>query len=184
MYIIAGKFKKNRLHVPKGDHIRPTTSKLREAFFNICQCEIEGAHFLDLFAGSGAMGFEALSRGASHVTFVEKNSCCLRSIKKNIEELEMSSQTSVYPMDAIKAVSLMHRESKQFTLIYADPPYGQNLGSLLLSHLDVYPLIAKGGSIFIEDTTASESPLQSLKLHHARKAGCASLFEFRQIIDV
>ena len=99
--IVSGKFKGRVLQSPKGLKTRPTQESLREAIFNICQGSIVGAAVLDLFAGSGAIGFEALSRGASHVTFVEKDHAAIASIRKNIELLEVVHQASLFPQDAL-----------------------------------------------------------------------------------
>ncbi len=93
--IIGGKYKGRVLKAPKGSATRPTHGMLRESVFNICQNEIAGARFLDLFAGSGAMGLEALSRGASHITLVENDRHALASIRENIAVLQAASQTTV-----------------------------------------------------------------------------------------
>src|SRR5436305_1632219 len=95
MRIIAGTFKNRRLIAPKGDATRPTTEQLRESLFNICQHYLEGAHFLDLFAGSGAMGLEALSRGASYATFVDNNKESVGYIHANVEALKVGGHSKV-----------------------------------------------------------------------------------------
>ena len=179
MYIISGKFKKRALVVPKTETVRPTTSQLRETLFNICQLTIEGAHFLDLFAGSGAIGLEALSREAAHVTFVEKNRLALAAIKKNISSFQVESQTTVYGCDVLKALQQLYASGKKFDLIYADPPYGEGLGAQVLDFLDQNLLLAEEGSLFIEDANLHEPPLQQLKLVRQKKSGRAHLYEYR-----
>ena len=107
LQIIGGKHKKRKLVAPTSGLLRPTTSQLRESVFNICQHRIEGVRFLDLFAGSGAMGLEALSRGAAHATFVERGSFSLKSIKKNIITLGELKHTTVVPGDVLTVLPLL-----------------------------------------------------------------------------
>lgn len=179
MYIISGKYKKRALVAPKSDLVRPTTSQLREAVFNICQLNIEGARFLDLFAGSGAMGLEALSRGAEHATFVESNRQALEAIKKNIQALGVEKQTTLISLDVFKALEKFAQREKLFDVIYVDPPYGKGLSEPVLTFLDTHPLLNPDGSLFIEDADLKEPPLTHLRLHSERSIGRARLHEYR-----
>lgn len=179
MRIIGGKFKKRTLFTPKSESVRPTTSQLREALFNICQWEIEGARFLDLFAGSGAVGLEALSRGAAQVTFVENHRVALTAIHKNIESLNVQGSTKIIGIDAFKALQKLVESGQIFDLIYADPPYGEGLGARILDFLDRHSLLALGGSLFIEDSELKMPSLNTLQLHAQRKLGRAHLYEFK-----
>jgi 16S rRNA (guanine966-N2)-methyltransferase len=178
LYIIGGKYKRRALVAPKSDLVRPTTAQVREAVFNICQNHIEGAHFLDLFAGSGAMGFEALSRGASHVTFVENLRLAQAAIRKNIMALGVAKETTLYPSDVFNALTQFRRES--FDVIYIDPPYGKNLGGEVIGYIDHHHLLKETGLLFIEDPSFKEPPLSDLKLHSKRRIGSASLFEYQR----
>jgi 16S rRNA (guanine(966)-N(2))-methyltransferase RsmD len=152
---------------------------LREAVFNICQNEVEGARFLDLFAGSGAMGFEALSRGASQVVFVESNKTALSCIQKNRALLEAQSKTDLIPLPAKKAIELLVKKGALFDLIYIDPPYDTSLsflGSLL-------PLLAPGATLFIEERYDPKgkglpSVPPSLILKKSRRFGIALLHQY------
>lgn len=179
MYIISGKYKKRALVAPKSDLVRPTTSQLREAVFNICQLSIEGALFLDLFAGSGAMGLEALSRGAAHATFVESNRQALEVIKKNIHSLGVEKQTTVISLDVLKALEKFAQHTKSFDIIYVDPPYGKSLSEPVLTFLDTHPLLNSDGTLFIEDAGLKELPLTSLRLQSKRSIGRARLLEYQ-----
>lgn len=179
LYIIGGKFKKRALVAPKTDKVRPTTSQLRETLFNICQQMIEGAEFLDLFAGSGAIGLEALSRGASHVTFIEKNETALAAIKKNIQTLQVQKETTLYSCDVFKALQKLFERQKKFDLIYADPPYEEGFTATLLEFLDRHTLLRADGTLFIEDALVEVPPLRNLTLYNQRKAGRAQLYTFR-----
>jgi 16S rRNA (guanine(966)-N(2))-methyltransferase RsmD len=144
--IIAGKFKGRPLKAPKGKATRPTQGMLREAVFNICQNEIHGARFLDLFAGSGAMGLEALSRGAVLASFVEQNKFALRSIRENGEELGVLSEMQILPLSFEKAMLFFKKQGAQFDLIYIDPPYD------LAADLSAIPsILAPHGTVFLEE---------------------------------
>ncbi len=173
LQIIGGKHKKRKLIAPKSTAVRPTASQLREALFNICQMSIEGACFLDLFAGSGAIGLEALSRGAKEVTFVEKGRPALEALKKNIAALKEEAHSTILAGDVL-TVPL----KGTFDIIYADPPYRKGLGAALLKRLDSLPILSKEGTLFIEDEQIEEFELQSLKLKRARAFGRATLFEY------
>ncbi|MFH1355159.1 MAG: RsmD family RNA methyltransferase [Candidatus Omnitrophota bacterium] len=133
MRITSGKYKGRVLKTPK--EIRPTQEKVRKAVFDILG-DIEGLSFLELFAGSGAVGFEALSRGAGELTLVENNRICFAAINKNIEYLKISDCV-VLCLDAERAIKNIHRNKKQFDIIFMDPPYYQDFVSPLRSGVTV-----------------------------------------------
>jgi len=177
--IIAGKYKGRLLKSPKGSSTRPTQSVLREALFNICQQEIEGANLLDLFAGSGAIGFEALSRGASHVTFVEKERSALIALKDNIALLDVASQTTLMPCDASTALT---RLTDSFHLIYIDPPYSLPT-TPILNIILARNLLTINGHLFVEerhDPKKQALPFTSerLNLKDSRRFGTALLHHY------
>lgn len=184
MYIIGGKHKKRRLVAPKSKEVRPTASQLREALFNICQHHIEGVRFLDLFAGSGAIGLEALSRGACHATFVEKNRTSLVALKQNIQNLQEEERSKIYSCDVFEALKRLSKEKREFDIIFADPPYGTHelsWSNAVLEAVDHSSLLAKEGHLFLEDALeASEEthPPENLKLLSARRYGGAVLREY------
>jgi 16S rRNA (guanine(966)-N(2))-methyltransferase RsmD len=122
MRIITGKYKGKTIKMPKG--IRPTQNKVRKALFDILG-DLEGLSFLELFAGSGAVGFEAVSLGVADLTLVEYNRDCLLAIKKNIESLKLKA-CSFYPKEAAEAIKTLFKEAKKFDIIFMDPPYYQN----------------------------------------------------------
>jgi len=173
LQIIGGKHKKRKLVAPK--RVRPTTSQLRETVFNICQQRIAGARFLDLFAGSGAMGLEALSRGAAHATFVERGHPSLASIEKNIATLGEEEHTTLVPGDVLAVLPLLQGP---FDLIYVDPPYGKGLSGQILDAIDAHPVLAEDGVLFIEDASLEEPRLKNLELKQKRSVGRATLFEY------
>ena len=119
--IIAGEFKGRRIKTPATDKVRPTADRVREAWFSILQGAIPGARVLDLFAGSGALGFEALSRGAVSVDFVEKHTASLRVIHANAEILNMAGQVTIHRTDAIRFAERL--QPGAYDVAFADPPY-------------------------------------------------------------
>ncbi len=119
--IIAGEFKGRRIKTPASDKVRPTGDRVREAWFNILQGSIEGARVLDLFAGSGALGFEALSRGAVSVDFVEKHTASLTAIHDNAATLNVADRVTIHRMDAIRFAERL--QPGAYDVAFADPPY-------------------------------------------------------------
>jgi 16S rRNA (guanine966-N2)-methyltransferase len=130
MRIIAGRWKGHAIQAPPGRATRPTTDRVREAWMSAIQGEIPGARVLDLFAGSGALGLETLSRGAAHVTFVEQSGGALRALRANIERLGAAAETRVIRANAVRFVEGL--EGFAFDLALADPPYGRGHAEALL----------------------------------------------------
>lgn len=132
MRIIAGRWRGRRLESVPGRTTRPTSDRVREAWLGALQFDIPGSLVLDLFAGSGALGLEALSRGAAAVTFVESAPRALRALRANIERLDAGSLATVVGQDAIAFVEGI--EGVSFDFAFADPPYGRGMGARL-AHL-------------------------------------------------
>jgi 16S rRNA (guanine966-N2)-methyltransferase len=121
MRIIAGELRGRTLYPPPDRRVRPTADRVREAWFSIISPDIEGASVLDLFAGSGALGIEALSRGARHATFVELSNGSLKALRRNIAEFELEDRTTVRRGDVLRVVAKLW--SGAYDLAFADPPY-------------------------------------------------------------
>ena len=160
MRITGGEFGGRNLKVPKSDAIRPTQDRVREALFNIIQCEIAGAEFLDLFAGSGAVGLEALSRGAKSVTFVERERRYLAVLKENLSSFSRSSSDSRVSGATVVAADcyrwIFSYSGPGFTIGFADPPYalGEEKGyASVLATLAERGVIRPDG-LFIAEMTA------------------------------
>jgi len=169
--VLSGTFRHRRLILPKGDQTRPTTSQMRQAVFNIAQHAVEDALFLDICAGSGSMGIEALSRGASHATFIDSSHFAIQAIRQNIKTLGLESVTDVLSGDAVGALKRLQRV---YTLVYFDPPYTQKAGESrltqeVLTYLDTSPLLAPGALIFMEES--AQFSLESLQLTRLQLAG-------------
>ncbi len=126
MRIIAGTFGGRRLFPPKGPAIRPTADRVREAIFSIIGPAVAGAEVLDLFAGTGAMGLEALSRGASRATFVDQSRHAVQLIRLNVELCGMVDRTSVIQGSVDQVIRRLAAQREAFDLIFIDPPYGRN----------------------------------------------------------
>ena len=184
IYILSGAFAKRRLVTPKGSLTRPTTTQMRQAVFNIVQHEVDDARFLDIAAGSGSVGLEALSRGAASCTFIEHDKNAVLSIYKNIEICAVQSQCSVICTDALLALERLEKEQKSFTLIYFDPPYsvkGANspFTEAVLTAIDKSNILAPDGSLFLEESAyfdLSKVALQRLKLQSKRRFGSSYLY--------
>jgi len=128
MRIIAGRWRGHRLTTPGGQRTRPTTDRVREAWMSVLQNDLPGARVLDLFAGSGALGLEALSRGAAHATFVEKAASPLKALEANIRRLRPES-VEVVKEDAMRYVRRL--EPDAFDIVVADPPYDEGHATAL-----------------------------------------------------
>ena len=162
MRITGGEFGGRNLKVPKSDAIRPTQDRVREALFNILQFDVPGSDFLDLFAGSGAVGIEALSRGAASVTFVEQNRTHLKVLNENLAMLNAvpsrlsatGAGTSVVAADAYRYLSAY--SGPGFSIAFADPPYalGEERGyAAVLATLAERGVVRPGG-MFVAEMTA------------------------------
>lgn len=147
--LTGGLFRGRSIQTPTGSRTRPTQAKLRQALFNSLQHSIPDARVLDLFAGSGALGFEALSRGASHVTFVEKAKSVVSLIEKNAALLEVKDQVRVIG-DSIEHGQKLFLEDAPFDLILADPPYAHGWELKLLTGLPWDKLLAPQGYFCLE----------------------------------
>jgi 16S rRNA (guanine966-N2)-methyltransferase len=186
MKIIGGTYRSRLLKAPKGSATRPTLAISRKALFDILQADIEGAHFLDLFAGSGLIGLEALSRGAAHTTFVENDRSALHVIKENIQTLHVEQQTSILSFDALHALRTLAKKKKAFDIIYIDPPYALIESAPILSELllfiDTHALLKTDGTLFIEAPAGLAPPaltLPSLQLLNSRTFSGSALHLYR-----
>ncbi|MFA6358515.1 MAG: 16S rRNA (guanine(966)-N(2))-methyltransferase RsmD [Candidatus Omnitrophota bacterium] len=166
MRITTGKYRNRKVYMPRG--IRPTQHKVRKAVFDILG-DINGLTFLELYAGSGAVGIEALSRGASQLVVVESNSDSVLAIKKNIEMLNASG-CNIYHFEAEKAVKLLYLDKKCFDIIFIDPPYLKDMAKKILQTLEGYDILAPHGLIVIQHSKAELLPKDSLKFDLVKEA--------------
>ncbi len=183
IYISSGSLKKRRLSVPDTDKTRPMTQKLRMKLFNTLQFMIEGSSVLDLFAGTGALGIEALSRGATNATFVEINSLPFKTLTKNIKTLELNESTYLHQQDAFSYIKML--KNNHYDLVFVAPPYSFTIEQyqLLLSTFDSKKAIKDEGILCIEVEKDKlhffESlSLQYLKLYKTKNVGTSYILLF------
>jgi 16S rRNA (guanine966-N2)-methyltransferase len=149
MRVIAGTARSLQLKTPLGDHTRPTADRLKETLFNMLQNDIAGSRFLDLFSGSGAIGIEALSRGAAHASFVEQSKKAMACIRENLAYTKLVDRAEVYETDVMNALSRMEGR-KVFDYIFLDPPYNQLLEKKVLEYLSTSKLLSEDGLVIVE----------------------------------
>ncbi len=148
MRIITGSLKGKQLHCPKGLNIRPTLDRVKESLFNIIGTKVHEATCLDLFSGTGNLGIESLSRGASHCSFVDKHPKSIQTIKNNIQSCRLEQQSKVFSTSALKFLS---KESAQkYDLIFADPPYDFPQMELLLEKIGENSFLDQEGWFLLE----------------------------------
>ena len=150
MRIIGGIFKSRTIMMPKGVEIRPTQDKVREAVFNILG-DINDKAVLELFAGSGAFGIEAISRGARSAAFVDNNFRCAQTIRSNLESLGVDdSRYDIIKADAIGVMSRLSRSGEKFDIVFMDPPYYKGIAKKCLINMDSYDIVSPVGLVIIE----------------------------------
>lgn len=154
MRIISGRYKSRVIKIPRG--IRPTQGKVRKAIFDILG-DIEGLSFLELFAGSGAVGIEALSHGAKEVVFVENDRRCLKKLKDNLSSIAADS-CSLLPLGGLKAIKKLARNRHKFDLIFLDPPYQGGLSKKTLKTLASYDILTSTGLVIVQHFNRDSLP--------------------------
>ncbi len=161
MRIITGKYKGRKIAFP--EHIRPTQDKVRQAVFNTLGQDFRGLSVLDLFAGSGAFGLEALSLGAKNVVFVDIERKCNSLIEKNLKTIGIepgpSSSVEVYRQDAFRSISVAQKRGRLFHVIFADPPYHKELAKNLLKTEGLSDILAPHGFLVVEHARSDELDL-------------------------
>jgi 16S rRNA (guanine966-N2)-methyltransferase len=173
MRVIAGKFRSRQLKSLKGMALRPTSDRLRETLFNVLADGVVGASFVDVFAGTGAVGIEALSRGAREVVFIEKYGPAATLIKKNLESLGVVAGTRILAVDAVHGLEVLGKakanDGKSLDIVYVDPPYG-NLEDYdrVLTCLGFETLLGDGGLVIAEHRRNLELPEKLGGLHRVR----------------
>jgi 16S rRNA (guanine966-N2)-methyltransferase len=172
MRIIAGEFKGRRLAAVKG-HIRPTSDRVREAIFNILGPAVAEATVLDLFAGTGALTLEALSRGAREAVLVEDQGAALGVLRRNLAALGLEDRTRVMPMPVQGALRKLAAQEEQFTLVFLDPPYERGLALETLATLQGSGLLFPEAKVVAEHSYRETLPEQvgRLKLSQGRRYG-------------
>ena len=179
--LAGGDFRGRRLRVPHG--VRPTEGKVREALFSIWQGELPGARLLDLFAGSGAVGFEAMGRGAAAVVLVEGDPRVVRTLRENAAELRLDAAAKIYRLRLPAGLAVLRERERPFALVFADPPYGQENAARRLA--EAAALLVPGGSLCFEHRSRDAAPEApgGLALVESRRYGEATLSFYAGVAD-
>ncbi|MDD3473753.1 MAG: 16S rRNA (guanine(966)-N(2))-methyltransferase RsmD [Syntrophaceae bacterium] len=158
MKIIAGQYRGFNIAAPKGLRLRPTANLVREAVFNVIGPSIRGKRLLDLFAGSGAFGFEGLSREAAHVVFVDSNQNACSNLKAISKRLGVESQVRITNSAASNALRSMLSRQEKFSIIFLDPPYSADALREIMAMSDLTKLLDDDGLIICETSAHSPEP--------------------------
>ena len=187
MRVIAGTYRSRVLKSPKGLALRPTSDRLRETLFNVLGSGVEGSRFVDLFAGTGAIGIEALSRGASEVIFVEKHAPTAALIRRNLESLEVRSSVTVLAVDVLRGLGMLaakHRaDLAAIDFVFLDPPYAAAEDyERVLHFLAGAAFLAPGAHVIAEHRAKWDlaKTAGSLQRFRVLKQGVAALSFFRE----
>jgi len=155
--VIAGQARGHSLKAPKGQSTRPTLDRVREAIFNVLALRVPEAEVLDLFSGSGAMGIEALSRGAKSCVFNDQNKQAILVIKDNLQHTKLAERASIFNMEARQLLTLLQNTTSEgFDLVFVDPPYQSGLYEAVLTQLLAGKLLKKGSLVIVESNPELE----------------------------
>ncbi len=173
MRIISGTLKGRKLAAPDGRSTRPTADRIKESIFNILAGRIVSRQVLDLFAGSGALGIEALSRGASHAVFIDREKAALTVLKRNIRQLGLTDRTRVMNWDIRRGINCLPSGSKQFDLVFMDPPYDTDAVNIGLNALVLRQVLAPDACVVVEHSRRETivCPEDALTLTDQRRFG-------------
>jgi len=180
--VIAGLAKGHNLVTPEGINTRPTTDKVKGSLFSMLMGSIAGANVLDLFAGSGALGIEALSRGAEKCVFVDMSDDAVKCVKANLEHTKLSEAAEIRKSDGI---SFLKGCNEKFDLVFLDPPYHKGLAEEALMLISEKNILKKGGFVSVEtdDGELDKAELGTLKCVKNKKYGRISLKIYQNGID-
>jgi len=174
--IIGGEWRSRKLPFVDAIGLRPTPDRIRETLFNWLQGHIHGAYCIDMFAGSGALGFEALSRGAKQLIFVEKNVACAKQLKENISFLD--AQAQLVKSDALNFLEQIEKPKQAFDIIFLDPPYRQGLIPKSLDYLSNANLIDDNSLIYVEHEFEEVFDWNNFGLHILKEAKAGQVHSF------
>jgi 16S rRNA (guanine966-N2)-methyltransferase len=182
MRVIAGKYRSRTLRSLKGQALRPTSDRLRETLFNILNPAVEGSVFVDLYAGTGAVGIEALSRGARSVILIEQHPPAAALIRRNVESLGIFGKAEILGVDVLQGLERLEARHLHAQFVFLDPPYAaEEEYQRVLEFLGGSPIVAPGGRVIVEHLRKRALPEQIGELELARvvEQGDAALSFFR-----
>ncbi|MFQ5827605.1 MAG: 16S rRNA (guanine(966)-N(2))-methyltransferase RsmD [Candidatus Methylomirabilia bacterium] len=169
--VIAGELKGQRLRLPQGRRTRPTADQVRIACLDTLAPWLPGSRFLDLYAGAGGVGIEALSRGSAACVFVERGRFAVQALRENLTHLALEGRSRVLGRDVLPTLDLLKREGRPFTLIFLDPPYESPEAEEALGRLADGVLLIPGGVVTLQHLT---------KRAHPDRVGCLRTFKRRR----
>lgn len=173
MRIIAGSARGRKILPPEGMNTRPTLDRVKENIFNIIQVHVYGAKTLDLFAGTGSLGLESVSRGASECYLIDKFPKTYSLLEANVKDLGFQDKCKCLNMDSYEALTLFKEKKQEFDLIFIDPPYLKNMVPSAIEKIDEYNLLKKDGIISIKIDSKEEifEGSNHIKLVRSKKYG-------------
>ena len=182
MRVVAGKYGSRPLKSLRGQALRPTSDQLRETLFNILGPGVEGCLFVDVYAGTGAVGIEALSRGAREVVFIERHPAVVALIRRNLHSLEIETGAEILSVDAVRGLEVLAARHRHAHFFFLDPPYEEREEyQRSLGFLDRSPLVALSGCVIVEHEKRWALPVHLSNLERVRvvEQGDAALSFFR-----
>jgi 16S rRNA (guanine966-N2)-methyltransferase len=186
MRIIGGAAKGRRLLAPKGRAVRPTADRVKEALFNILPRDLSGMKVLDLFAGTGNLSIEALSRGAAQAVLIDSSARSAAAIRENLRRLGLERQSEVWLAPVSRGLRSLARRQETFDYIFLDPPYDQDLAGRALAGVAQCGLLRASGVLVIEHSTREkvDAGYGSLQLHDQRRYGDTLLSFYKSHANV
>ncbi|WPP39907.1 16S rRNA (guanine(966)-N(2))-methyltransferase RsmD [Paenibacillus hunanensis] len=181
MRVISGSAKGRPLKAVPGNGTRPTTDKVKEAMFSIIGPYFDGGHVLDLFAGTGGLGIEALSRGMEHGVFIDMEYKSIEVIKSNVQSARLTEQAEIYRNEAGRALKVLQKREATFDLVFLDPPYRMKNGIELMQEMHERGLLNPGATIVLEFETGHPYPTECQHFIGVRQAeyGDTTLYVYR-----
>lgn len=164
MRVISGEFRGRILEKLEGMDIRPTSDRVKESLFNIFGVKTFDCSFLDLFAGTGAIGIEAYSRGAAKVVFIDTDAKSIQVLKENLQKLNILDKVEVYNTDYINAINKLSADGRSFDIIFMDPPYMKGYEKIALNEVSDKNILSSDGIIVVEHDLGDEMPERAGKL--------------------
>lgn len=168
MRVISGKARGLKLNAPKNEDVRPTTDRVKESLFNIINSYVLDSNVLDLFAGTGSLGIECLSRGANKCVFVDKSKESMAIVKSNIKKARVENESITLNTDFKNAIVSLGKKGEKFNIIFMDPPYYKNMFIDALSAVDENNLLEEDGIIVVEHDTVDSFPENVGRLYKNR----------------
>jgi 16S rRNA (guanine(966)-N(2))-methyltransferase RsmD len=167
--VISGEFRGRKLEKLEGMDIRPTTDRVKESLFNILGIKLFECAFLDLFAGTGGIGIEAYSRGASQVVFIDESAKSIKVLKTNVEKLKIQDQVEVYNTDYINAINKLASDNRKFDIIFIDPPYLKGYAQNALIHIADNKMLNDKAILVVEHDIQDKMPESAGNLNMQRQ---------------